>query len=136
VSPAAFGITGRKVVAVVREAGAITGGNKAQGGQITAEPVIAQLEKLAEAKWVSGIVLRIDSPGVCMRTYKDVAGSDKVHVSVLVSVSSILYMGGRVDPGALARSRQLCLLLFTIITQYHPFNGARLLCDRTHEGAG
>eukprot|EP00892_Ulva_mutabilis_P012513 jgi/Ulvmu1/9634/UM054_0066.1 len=63
VSPSTFGLTGRKVVAVVRAQGNITGGSKPQSGQITAEPLIRQLRELAETPSISGIVLRIDSPG-------------------------------------------------------------------------
>lgn len=63
VSPDAFHLTGRKKIAIVREAGAITGGSKPQSGQITAAPLITKLQKLAKRKDISGIVLRVDSPG-------------------------------------------------------------------------
>lgn len=63
VSPAAFGLTGKKSIAVVRAQGNITGGSKPQSGQITAEPLIAQLRRLSEDSSIAGIVLRVDSPG-------------------------------------------------------------------------
>lgn len=66
VSPAAFGLTGKKAVAVVRAQGNITGGSKPQSGQITAEPLIAQLRELSENPSIAGIVLRIDSGGARM----------------------------------------------------------------------
>ena len=62
-SPSAFGLTGKKVIAVLREQGAIVGGSKAQAGQITAEPLIKKLRGLSEDNSVAGIVLRVDSPG-------------------------------------------------------------------------
>lgn len=62
-SPTAFGLTGKRVVAVVRAQGNITGGSKPQAGQITAEPLIGQLRDLADNPGIAGIVLRIDSPG-------------------------------------------------------------------------
>jgi ClpP class serine protease len=63
VRPDAFGLTGKKRIAIVREAGAITGGSKPQGGQITAAPLVGKLQALAKRKDVAGIVLRVDSPG-------------------------------------------------------------------------
>lgn len=64
VSPSAFGLTGKKVIAVIRESGAIVGGDKAQSGQITAEPLIKKLRGVAEDNSIAGVVLRVDSPGV------------------------------------------------------------------------
>lgn len=63
VSPAAFGLTGKKIIAVLREQGAIVGGSKAQAGQITAEPLIKKLRGLSEDSSIAGVVLRVDSPG-------------------------------------------------------------------------
>lgn len=62
--PGTFGLRGKKKIAIVRESGAITGGSKPQGGQITADPVIQQLNELSKRKDIAGIVLRVDSPGV------------------------------------------------------------------------
>lgn len=64
VSPSAFGLTGKKVIAVLREQGSIVSGTKSQSGQITAEPLIKKLRGLAEDNNVAGVVLRVDSPGV------------------------------------------------------------------------
>jgi hypothetical protein len=66
VSPSAFGLTGKKVVAVLREQGAIVGGDKSQSGQITAEPLIQKLRAIAEDNSIAGVVLRVDSPGACL----------------------------------------------------------------------
>jgi protease IV len=68
VSPSAFGLTGKKNIAVVREQGAITGGSKPQSGQITAEPLIRKLRALAKDDSIAGIVLRVDSPGALPAT--------------------------------------------------------------------
>jgi ClpP class serine protease len=66
VSPSAFGLTGRKTIAIVREAGSITGGSQPSGGQITAEPLIRTLKALARDRSIAGIVLRVDSPGLSL----------------------------------------------------------------------
>lgn len=63
VSLSAFGLTGRKVVAVVRECGSIVGGSQEEDGYIRAAPLIQKLRKLAEDDSVAGIVLRVDSGG-------------------------------------------------------------------------
>jgi ClpP class serine protease len=71
VSPSAFGLTGRKVVAVVRECGSIVGGAKEQDGRICPGPLIKKLRKLAEDSSVVGIVLRVDSGGLVPHTCFD-----------------------------------------------------------------
>ena len=67
VDSGAFGLKGRKKIAIVRESGAITGARREQGGQITTEPLIKKLRALAKQKSISGIVLRVDSPGARLR---------------------------------------------------------------------
>ncbi|KAK9917362.1 hypothetical protein WJX75_003547 [Coccomyxa subellipsoidea] len=64
VSPTAFGIVGRKRIAVIRAAGAIVGGSGGRAsGNVTAEDLIAQIRLVAEQKAFVGLVLRVDSPG-------------------------------------------------------------------------
>lgn len=63
-SPSAFGLTGSKVVAVVRACGNIVPGTKEKEGNIRAQPLIDKLNKLAEDSSVVGVVLRVDSHGV------------------------------------------------------------------------
>lgn len=67
VSPTAFGLSGgRKAIAVVRTAGAITGtssGGASGGSSITSPAVIGQLRALKKDKNIAAVVLRIDSPG-------------------------------------------------------------------------
>ncbi|KAL4444953.1 hypothetical protein ABPG77_004003 [Micractinium sp. CCAP 211/92] len=63
VSPSAFGLSGRKAIAVVRAAGAITGSSGGTGSSITSSQVIAQLRGLKKNKNIAAVVLRIDSPG-------------------------------------------------------------------------
>ncbi|CAG9461467.1 unnamed protein product [Pedinophyceae sp. YPF-701] len=65
VDPSTFGTEGgRKVIAVVRAAGAITGtGDEEQAGQINSGPVIRKMRALRKDKRVAAIVLRVDSPG-------------------------------------------------------------------------
>ncbi|DBA80897.1 hypothetical protein WJX77_008755 [Trebouxia sp. C0004] len=65
-SPSAFGLTGRKTIAIVRSSGAIVGGEGGIGGTgsvITAGAFIKQLRSLAKDKSVKAVVLRVDSPG-------------------------------------------------------------------------
>jgi protease-4 len=62
VNPKAFGIGGKKTIAVVRTSGAIVGG-ESQNNVITSDKVIAQLRALKKNKKVSAVVLRVDSPG-------------------------------------------------------------------------
>eukprot|EP00775_Hariotina_reticulata_P006975 gene6975-7190_t len=65
VSRSAFGLNGKKRIAVLRTAGAILG--KASGlggsGSITPDAVIPKLRALAKDKNIAGVVLRVDSPG-------------------------------------------------------------------------
>lgn len=64
VSRSAFGIDGKKTIAVVRTAGAITGGDGGRTSSgITATAVISQLRRLVENKKIAAVILRIDSPG-------------------------------------------------------------------------
>ncbi|KAL3146137.1 hypothetical protein ABBQ38_015479 [Trebouxia sp. C0009 RCD-2024] len=66
VSPGAFGLRGRKTIAIVRSSGAIVGGDGAAGSSgsvITAGSFIKQLRALAKNKGVEAVVLRVDSPG-------------------------------------------------------------------------
>jgi ClpP class serine protease len=63
VPPSTFGLTGTKVVAVVRECGNILGGSKEEEGRIRVAPLVKKLRKLADDKSVAGIVLRVDSGG-------------------------------------------------------------------------
>jgi hypothetical protein len=63
VQSSAFGLSGRKSVAVIRAAGAITGGSGGTGSSITAGDVIRQLRSLKKNKGVAAVVLRVDSPG-------------------------------------------------------------------------
>ncbi|KAL4448020.1 hypothetical protein ABPG75_005239 [Micractinium tetrahymenae] len=63
VSPSAFGLTGRKAIAIVRAAGAITGSSGGTGSSITSTQVISQLRGLKKNKNIAAVVLRIDSPG-------------------------------------------------------------------------
>ncbi|EIE22855.1 protease IV with duplicated peptidase family U7 domain-containing protein [Coccomyxa subellipsoidea C-169] len=64
VSPTAFGMVGRKRIAVIRAAGAIVGGSGGRtSGNITSEDLIAQIRLVAENKAFVGLVLRVDSPG-------------------------------------------------------------------------
>lgn len=65
VGTAAFGLRGRKRIAVLRTSGAITG-QKPSGNNtssITSQPVIEQVRRLKKDKSVAGVVLRVDSPG-------------------------------------------------------------------------
>lgn len=62
VSPSAFGLNGKKTIAIVRTSGAILPGS-GQSGAITAEAVIAKLRALKKNKRVAAVVLRVDSPG-------------------------------------------------------------------------
>lgn len=65
-SLSAFGLTGRKTIAIVRSSGAIVGGEGGVGGTgsvITAGAFIKQLQSLAKNKGVKAVVLRVDSPG-------------------------------------------------------------------------
>jgi ClpP class serine protease len=68
-----FGLTGRKVVAVVRECGNILGGTKEGEGRIRAAPLLEKLRKLADDRNVAGIVLRVDSGG---KPLSDLLGLD------------------------------------------------------------
>ncbi|KAF6255484.1 peptidase family S49-domain-containing protein [Scenedesmus sp. NREL 46B-D3] len=64
VSRSAFGLNGKKRIAVLRAGGAILG--KASGvgsGSITPEAIIPKLRALAKDKKIAGVVLRVDSPG-------------------------------------------------------------------------
>eukprot|EP00882_Tetradesmus_deserticola_P001055 GHRQ01001141.1.p1 GENE.GHRQ01001141.1~~GHRQ01001141.1.p1 ORF type:complete len:653 (+),score=373.33 GHRQ01001141.1:173-1960(+) len=64
VSRGAFGLNGKKRIAVLRAGGAIVG--KASGvgsGSITPEAIIPKLRALAKDKKIAGVVLRVDSPG-------------------------------------------------------------------------
>ena len=62
VGRSAFGLEGgKKVIAVVRTSGAITGGSGGSG--ITSGAVISQLRSLRKNKRIAAVVLRIDSPG-------------------------------------------------------------------------
>lgn len=64
VSRSAFGLNGKKRIAVLRAGGAILG--KASGvasGSITPEGIIPKLRALAKNKKIAGVVLRVDSPG-------------------------------------------------------------------------
>ncbi|BDA50409.1 Protease 4 [Coccomyxa sp. Obi] len=64
VSPTAFGIVGRKRLAVIRAAGPIVGGTGGPAsGNITAGDLIAQIRMVAEQKAFAGLILRVDSPG-------------------------------------------------------------------------
>ncbi|KAK9846465.1 hypothetical protein WJX81_004557 [Elliptochloris bilobata] len=63
VSPSAFGLVGRKRIAVIRSAGAIVGGAARTGGTITAPELVKKLRQVAEDKRWAGVILRIDSPG-------------------------------------------------------------------------
>jgi ClpP class serine protease len=63
VPPSTFGLTGKKVVAVVRECGKIFQGSKEEEGYIRVAPLVKKLRKLADDKSVAGIVLRVDSRG-------------------------------------------------------------------------
>jgi len=64
VSRSAFGIDGKKTIAVVRTAGAITGGDGGRTSSgITALAVISQLRRLVENKKIAAVILRVDSPG-------------------------------------------------------------------------
>ena len=62
VSPKAFGLGGKKTIAIIRTSGAIVGG-EGSGGVITADKLIAQLRALKKNKRISAVVLRVDSPG-------------------------------------------------------------------------
>ena len=62
VSPKAFGLGGKKTIAIVRTSGAIVGG-EGKGGVITADKLIAQLRALKTNKRIAAVVLRVDSPG-------------------------------------------------------------------------
>lgn len=63
VSPSAFGLNGKKTIAIVRTSGAIVGGSGSTGTAITAESVITQLRALKKNKKIAAVVLRVDSPG-------------------------------------------------------------------------
>lgn len=63
VSPSAFGLHGKKTIAVVRTSGAIVGGSGSSGNVITAESIITQLRALKKNKKIAAVVLRVDSPG-------------------------------------------------------------------------
>eukprot|EP01025_Chloroclados_australasicus_P018312 TRINITY_DN19527_c1_g3_i1.p1 TRINITY_DN19527_c1_g3~~TRINITY_DN19527_c1_g3_i1.p1 ORF type:complete len:724 (-),score=114.15 TRINITY_DN19527_c1_g3_i1:175-2346(-) len=63
VSPSAFGLNGRKCIAVLRTSGAIVGAEMATSGTITPVQVIQKLRQLEKMKNVVAIVLRVDSPG-------------------------------------------------------------------------
>lgn len=63
VSPSAFGLNGKKTIAIVRTSGAIVGGSGSTGTAITAESVINQLRALKKNKKIAAVVLRVDSPG-------------------------------------------------------------------------
>ena len=63
VSPRAFGLVGRRRIAVIRATGAIVGGGGLGGATISAGPLIEQLQRAGKDKRVAGVVLRIDSPG-------------------------------------------------------------------------
>lgn len=62
VSPKAFGLGGKKTIAIVRTSGAIVGG-EGKGGVITADKLIAQLRALKKNKKIAAVILRVDSPG-------------------------------------------------------------------------
>lgn len=62
VSPGAFGLKGKKVVAVLRASGAIVG-SSTSGNSITSDALIPKLRALAQNKKVAAVVLRVDSPG-------------------------------------------------------------------------
>jgi protease-4 len=61
VSPSAFGLNGKKTIAIVRCSGAIVGGEGSN--VITAEKLITQLRALKKNKKIAAVVLRVDSPG-------------------------------------------------------------------------
>lgn len=66
VGRSAFGLNGRKKIAVLRTAGAIIGssrGGASSGNLITPDDVIPKLRALAKNKAVAAVVLRVDSPG-------------------------------------------------------------------------
>lgn len=65
VGSGAFGLRGRKRIAVIRTSGAITG-QKPSGngsGTIASQPVIEQIRRVKKDKSIAGVVLRVDSPG-------------------------------------------------------------------------
>eukprot|EP00879_Flechtneria_rotunda_P016300 GHRR01017055.1.p1 GENE.GHRR01017055.1~~GHRR01017055.1.p1 ORF type:complete len:674 (+),score=260.41 GHRR01017055.1:690-2711(+) len=66
VSRSAFGLNGKKRIAVLRAGGAIlgkAGGIGGASGSITPDAIIPKLRALAKDKKVAGVVLRVDSPG-------------------------------------------------------------------------
>ncbi len=64
VSPSAFGLNGKKRIAVLRTSGAILGRSSgATSSAITPDGVVPQLRALAKDKNVAAVVLRVDSPG-------------------------------------------------------------------------
>jgi len=62
VSEKAFGLGGKKTIAVLRTSGAIVGGS-GSGNLITSESVISQLRAIKKNKRIAAVVLRVDSPG-------------------------------------------------------------------------
>lgn len=62
VSEKAFGLNGKKTIAVLRTSGAIVGGSGG-GNLITSESVISQLRAIKKNKRIAAVVLRVDSPG-------------------------------------------------------------------------
>lgn len=66
VSPGAFGLKGKKTIAVVRSAGAIVGGDGGAGSTgavITAGSLIKELRDLGKNKGIAAVILRVDSGG-------------------------------------------------------------------------
>ncbi|KAK9824686.1 hypothetical protein WJX72_012391 [[Myrmecia] bisecta] len=63
VNPSAFGLVGRKMIAVIRTAGAIVGGSQGPSSTVTADAVIKQLRAVGKDKSFVAVVLRVDSPG-------------------------------------------------------------------------
>lgn len=63
VSPSAFGMSGKKRIAVLRTSGAILGRSSGVGAAITPDALIPRLRALAKDKNVAAVVLRVDSPG-------------------------------------------------------------------------
>lgn len=87
VSPSAFGLSGKKRVALLRTSGAIVGASASGGGSISADGLIPKLRALAKDKGVAAVVLRVDSPG------GDALASDLMWREIKALVSGWMWRG-------------------------------------------